>query len=181
VSEIAPGFLIAVPQLGDPNFHRAVVLMLEHGEEGAMGLVVNQPATLKLSEVAEAQGLRIGLGYENAHVFVGGPVEPERGFVLHDREDVPEAMEIADGLFVSGSVDSLKLLFAGRPEHFRLCLGYARWGPGQLERELQEGAWLTTAPARRHVLETAAPQIWEMVLREMGIEPAMLLHGGGKQ
>lgn len=181
MSEIAPGFLIAVPQLGDPNFHRAVVLMLEHSEQGAMGIVFNRPAPLKLADVAEAQGLQTGLGYEQARVFVGGPVEPERGFVLHDREDVPEAMEIAEGLFVSGSVDSLKVLFAGRPEHFRLCLGYAGWAPGQLERELREGAWLTTSPARRHVLETPATQVWDAVLREMGIDPAMLLHGGGLQ
>jgi putative transcriptional regulator len=181
VSEIAPGFLIAVPQLGDPNFHRAVVLMLEHTDQGAMGIVVNRPAPLKLSDVAQAQGLTTGIGYERAHVFVGGPVEPERGFVLHDCGDVPEAMPVSEGLFVSGSVDSLKLLFAGRPEHFRLCLGYAGWGPGQLEREVREGAWLTASPDRRHVLDTPAAQVWEALLREMGIDPAMLLHGGGLQ
>lgn len=181
MSEIAPGFLIAVPQLGDPNFHRAVVLMLEHSEQGAMGIVVNRPAPLKLADVAQAQGLGTGAGYEDAYVFVGGPVEPERGFVLHDRPDMPEAMAIAEGLYVSGSVDSLKLLFAGRPEHFRLCLGYAGWGPGQLERELSEGAWLTASPARRHVLETPPPQVWDAVIREMGFDPAMLLHGGGLQ
>lgn len=181
VNEIAPGFLVAVPQLGDPNFQRAVVLMLEHGEGGAMGIVVNRPIPLKLTEVAKGQGFPIAEGYERAHVYLGGPVEPERGFVLHDRDDISEAVPLVDGLFVSGSLESLKTLLQGPPEHFRLCLGYAGWAPGQLERELREGAWIAAAPSSRHVLETPAAEAWDAVLREMGIDPLRLMHGGGLQ
>jgi putative transcriptional regulator len=181
VSDIAPGFLVAVPQLGDPNFHRAVVLMLEHSERGAMGLVVNRPAPLKLGDVARGHGMQVGEDYEVANVFVGGPVEPERGFVLHDQKEVPEAIPLFEGMFVSGSIDSLKLLFKGPADRFRLCLGYAGWGPGQLERELQEGAWITAEPSSRHILATPAGQMWESVLKEMGIDPVMLMHSGGLQ
>jgi putative transcriptional regulator len=173
--------LIAVPQLGDPNFQHAVVLMLEHGERGAMGLVVNRPAQLKLTEIAKGHGVSVGAAYERSFAFLGGPVEPERGFVLHDRGDVPEAIPLFDGMYVSGSVDSLKLLLQGTPDHFRLCLGYAGWGPGQIEQELREGAWITSSPDRKLILETPPAQTWEAVLRQMGIDPMMLLHGGGLQ
>jgi len=181
VSEIAPGFLVAVPQLGDPNFHRAVVLMLEHSERGAMGLIVNRPAPLKLNEVARGQGVQVGAEYENALVLVGGPVEPERGFVLHDRKELPEAIPLFEGMFVSGSLDTLKMLFHGSPTRFRLCLGYAGWGPGQLEKEMREGAWITAEPSSRYVLKMHPAQLWETVLREMGIDPVMLMHTGGLQ
>ncbi len=181
MSAIAPGFLVAVPQLGDPNFQRAVVLMLEHSDRGAMGLVVNRPAPLKLAEVARGHGIKVGGDYDKALVFVGGPVEPERGFVLHGRTEVPEAIPLFDGMFVSGSLDSLKLLFRGPPEHFRLCLGYAGWAPGQVEKELQEGAWITAEPSSRHVLQTPPQQMWEAVLKDMGIDPLMLMHTGGLQ
>jgi putative transcriptional regulator len=179
VSEIAPGFLIAVPQLGDSNFERSVVLVLEHSERGAMGLIINRPAQLKLAEVAKGNDISVSPAYEQASVFVGGPVEPERGFVLHNRTEVPEAIPLFEGLYVSGSLESLRLLFQGTPKDFRLCLGYSGWAPGQLEQEMREGTWITAEPSSRHVLETPASQIWETVLKDMGIEPLMLLHGGG--
>lgn len=181
MSEIAPGFLIAVPQLGDPNFQRSVVLMLEHSEQGAMGLMVNRPASLNLAEVARGHSIEVDDSYRHAHVFMGGPVEPERGFVLHNRTEVPEAIPLFEGMYVSGSLESLKMLFRGAPEHFRLCLGYAGWGPGQLEHELREGAWITAEPSSKHVLKTPVSHIWDSVLRDMGIDPLMLLHGGGLQ
>ncbi len=179
MSEIAPGFLVAVPQMADPNFQRALVLVLEHSDNGAMGLVINRPAPVRLDDVAKSHDFKLGGGYEKAHAFLGGPVEPERGFVLHDRPDLPEAIQLIEGLYVSGSLDSLKELFQGPPERFRLCLGYAGWGPGQLESELREGSWITAAPSSKHALETPAPLVWEVVLREMGIDPAMLMQGGG--
>lgn len=180
MSEIAPGFLVAVPQLGGPNFHRAVVLMLEHGEGGAMGIVVNRPhPEVNLAEVAKGQGFGIAEGLGRSPVFLGGPVEPQRGFVLHTRRDLPEAVSLFDDVMVSGSIESLKILLHSPDEAFRLCLGYAGWGPGQLESELKEGAWVTAPASARHVLETPPFQAWDAVLRDMGIDPAMMLHGGG--
>lgn len=179
VSELTPGFLIAVPQLGDPNFHRALILMLEHTGEGALGIVVNRTASIHLDEVARLQHVSVRDGMASAPVYVGGPVQPERGFVLHGRDDIDESVEVRDGLYISSSTDSLKLLLAGPVEDFRLCLGYAGWGPGQLEKEMQEGAWIAAPLDVRHVLRTPHEQAWDAVLRDMGIEPAMLQPGRG--
>jgi len=178
-SQIAPGFLVAVPTLGDPNFNRAVVLMLEHSDAGALGIVINRPGNMKMSDVARTQGVKPRAWLAGSTVFMGGPVQPERGFLLHDRDDLGESVRILDGLYVSSSSDSLRELLTTTPNGYRLCLGYAGWGPGQLERELREGAWVHTEAVPHHVLETPAKEAWETVLREMGIEPMTLLRGGG--
>jgi putative transcriptional regulator len=179
VTDLAPGFLVAVPQLGDPNFQRALIMLIEHSESGAIGLVVNRLASVHLGEVAKSQKLPFRPEMIGAPVFVGGPVQSERGFVLHARPDVVESVEVGDGLFVSSSMESLRQLMDGPVGSFRLCLGYAGWDAGQLEKELQEGAWITAPLTRKHVLQTPAKQSWDAVLRDMGIDPAMLLHGGG--
>lgn len=179
MSEIAPGFLVAVPQLGDENFARAIILMIEHSPDGALGIVVNRPSHVKLGEVARTQGMPARPEADKQIVMIGGPVQPERGFLLHDRTDLTESVHLLDALYVSSSLDSLRTLLGGPPDKFRLCLGYAGWGPGQLERELQAGAWIVAPATLRHVLETPAKQVWEQVLRDMGIDPAMLLHSGG--
>ena len=179
VTDLAPGFLIAVPQLGDPNFHRALILMLEHTGEGALGIVVNRTAPIHLDEVARLQKMPVRGGMSSTPVFTGGPVQPERGFVLHSSADLDDSVEVRDGLYLSTSIDSLKELMLGELDQFRLCLGYAGWGPGQLEKEMQEGAWIAAPFAAKHVLHTPHKQAWEMVLRDMGIDPAMLQQGGG--
>jgi putative transcriptional regulator len=174
VTELAPGFLIAVPQLGDPNFHRALILMLEHTGEGALGIVVNRTASIHLDEVARLQKVDVRPEMKEAPVYVGGPVQPERGFVLHSQPGLDESVEVRNGLYISSSSDSLKELLLGPPDAFRLCLGYAGWGAGQLEKEMQEGAWIAAPLDVKHVLTTPSGQAWESVLRDMGIDPAML-------
>jgi putative transcriptional regulator len=179
VSDIAPGFLVAVPQMGDPNFARSVVLMLEHNDEGALGLVVNRPSSLTLGEVAESQDLTIHPGALGQPVFVGGPVQPERGFVLHLRDDVPQSVALVDGLFVSGSTEALTKLIGESVEGWRLCLGFAGWEAGQLEREIREGAWLTAPATAGRVLGTSPADTWRSVLSDIGVDPAHLVQGGG--
>ncbi|MFN7131680.1 MAG: YqgE/AlgH family protein, partial [Myxococcales bacterium] len=88
MSDLAPGFLIAVPRLADPNFERAVVLMLEHSESGAMGIVINRTSNITLGDVASSHDVAANEAVSESPVFVGGPVEPERGFVLHCRKDL---------------------------------------------------------------------------------------------
>src|SRR5215471_19353019 len=110
LESLAPRFLIAMPQLGDPNFHRSVVLMIEHGEAGSMGLVINRSAPLSLGELAEGQSMKIAPGHAGENVFVGGPVEPQRGFVLHDCETIEEKHEVIPGLYLSFTLDALQPL-----------------------------------------------------------------------
>jgi putative transcriptional regulator len=179
VDALAPGFLIAMPQLGDPNFSRAVVLMIEHGEGGAMGLVLNRAAPLTLKDLAQGQSMDISRSLEKEPVFVGGPVEPQRGFVLHNYGQVAERHEVVPGLFLSVTMDALGPLLRQEDTRLRFCLGYAGWGPRQLEQEIAQGAWLFTEATSRPVLEGDPDQLWDDTVRSMGLEPAMLFQSKG--
>lgn len=171
-------FLIAIPQLGDPNFHRSVVLMLHHDAEGAFGLVVNHPLQLTLGAFASEQGMACHSRVKDVPLFRGGPVEPARGWILHDDGTLAERQEVLPELSVSGSVESLAHLLA-EGGNMRLFLGYAGWGAGQLEHEMEQGSWLTVEADARHVLETPAGDCWNTVLREMGVDPTRLAVGSG--
>jgi len=178
---LAPGFLIAMPQLGDPNFHRAVILILEHGDGGSMGLVINRAAPLTLQDVAKGHELALADGRARQTVFLGGPVEPRRGFVLHDSAAVGEKHEILPGLFLSVTLDALGPLLADGAARVRFCLGYAGWGPKQLEHEIAQGAWLFTEASGEPVLDGNPETLWDATLRGMGVDPAMIVAGGGIQ
>ncbi len=179
MSELAPGLLIAVPQMDDDNFSRSVVLMLEHGPDGAMGLVFNRRSDVKLRDVGATHGLEVHHGA--GHAYVGGPVQPDRGFILHKRADVPDSVRITEGIFLSVSTDSLRPLLEGDPTQYRLCLGYAGWGPGQLEREVMIGGWLTGDASVLRVFDTPAERVWDLAIRDLGVDPAFLVPSGGPQ
>jgi len=173
-----PIFLIAVPQLGDPNFAKSVVLILHQSEEGALGLVLNNTIGLDLGTFSKTQDFECHSRLEDFPVFRGGPVEPDRGWILHNDADIQERQEILPGVFVSGTTESLRhLLESGSP--FRLLLGYAGWGPGQLEEELAEGAWLTVEADPKHVLQTDPSETWDMVLDDLGVDPTRLAEASG--
>ncbi|MBI3182491.1 MAG: YqgE/AlgH family protein [Myxococcales bacterium] len=179
MKSLAPGFLIAMPQLGDPNFYRSVVLIIEHNEGGAMGLVINRAAPLKLAELAKGHKLRIASHRAEQFVFVGGPVEPHRGFVLHDSQQVTERHEVIPGLYLSLTLDSLQPLLEDPRSRMRFCLGYAGWGPKQVEKEIAAGAWLFTEAAALPTLEGEPAALWDATLRGMGVDPATLVAGRG--
>lgn len=174
VKALAPGFLIAMPQLGDPNFHRAVVLMLEHSDAGSMGLVLNRTAGITLGELGKDQQMEVSRVRVPQQIFVGGPVEPQRGFVLHDAPDIDERQELMPGLFLSVTLEALGSLLASDRANVRFCLGYAGWGPQQLEQELAQGSWLFAEADPVAVLTTDPAQLWEETVRKMGVDPAML-------
>lgn len=174
VAGLNPMFLIAIPQLGDPNFARAVVLLLHHGAEGALGLVVNHASELTIGNFAREHSLACHSSVKDRAVMRGGPVEPARGWILHGDPDVKERQEVVEGLYVSGSIETLGGLVASGSAPFKLLLGYAGWGPGQLEHEMQQGSWLTVEPDAKHVLHTASSDAWAGVLRDMGVDPARL-------
>jgi putative transcriptional regulator len=179
VSDLAPGFLIAVPQMDDENFARSVVLLVEHSKEGAMGIVVNHPSEITLDEIGRAHGIHMQRGAGTA--YNGGPVQRDRGFLLHRRGDVADSVEVVNGIYLSMSTDSLKVLLEGPPGDYRLCLGYAGWGPGQLEKEVMVGGWLTGTASARRVLETPAAKVWDAAIRDLGVDPAFLVPSGGPQ
>lgn len=168
-----------MPQLGDPNFYRSVVLMIEHGETGSMGLVVNRGAPLTLGELARGQNMDISPERSGQPVFLGGPVEPQRGFVLHDDTGLPEKHPVLPGLYLSVTLDALGPLLENPGPRLRFCLGYAGWGPKQLENEIAAGSWLFTEATAESVLELEPGKLWETTLRGMGVDPAMLVMGRG--
>lgn len=171
--------LIAVPQLVDPNFKRSVVLVLHHDQEGAFGLVVNDPTTLSLPEFAMTQKLECQLGIQGDSVYCGGPVEPFRGWILHQDVSVEEKQEIGKGIYLSGSNEALKhILKRGKPP-FRFLLGYAGWAPHQLEKEMEEGSWITAPVASEYIFFANPEDTWDAILHDMGVDPATLAQGHG--
>ena len=146
--------LIALPTLADPHFARSVALICQHDDDGAMGVVINRTSDYTLGEVLRQMGIESGdPALREQRVLAGGPVHPERGFVLHDGErEWESSLAIADGLQVTTSRDILEAIARGDgPDHATVALGCAGWGAGQLEFELTEHSWLT-APARRDIL-----------------------------
>jgi putative transcriptional regulator len=181
-ANLAPGLLLAMPQLADPNFSRSVVLMIEHGNQGSFGLVINHPSVIKASELLESLEMRWG-GEDAAVVWAGGPVSPSTGWVLHEPIGFPEGgqgtIAITSTISLSTSPDRLRLLATKPPRCIRLLLGYSGWGPGQLEQEMSRGAWLHAAADPALVFDTPADEMWERAMRSLGINPESLFVSRG--
>ena len=178
VQTLAPGFLIAMPQLGDPNFHKSVILMLEHSDTGSMGLIVNRQAPATFKDLQQ-ENLKVPRSRTLEPIFMGGPVEPQRGFVLHDRDGIPERIEVLPGLYLSVTMDALQGLLHDADAQIRFCLGYSGWGPKQLETEIAQGSWIFTEANPKEALEGEPGKLWDNAVRSMGFDPAMLLSGKG--
>jgi putative transcriptional regulator len=175
----APGILIAVPQLADPNFHRSVVLMIEHNAQGALGLVLNNELEHPAKMVAEELGLTWP-GAPDARLRRGGPVEAQSLWMLHDDGwAFSETMKVIGGVSVSRSREALTRMCEAREQRLIFLVGYAGWGPGQLEREITQGTWLTSQTSAEMVHEWSPETLWERALREMGIDPAHLVEASG--
>jgi putative transcriptional regulator len=173
--QLAPGFLIAMPQLGDPNFNRTVVLMLHHDEQGAMGLVVNRRTDVLLATFCEQHNLPYGGPPEQPLCF-GGPCELQRGFLLHQDPDLAaQSLQIGASVHLSTDVESVKTILRRSRQPYRFLLGYAGWGPGQVEEEIAQGAWLTSVVRSARVFEEDAEGTWAHTLGDLGIDPAQLL------
>ena len=174
----APGILIAMPTLADPNFHRSVVLLCDHDEQGAFGVVVNHRLDVPMSAVCAEAGISWEAGTA-AKVYRGGPVDPHRGWLLHDSSESFEGTRrVADGLSLSVSLDGLGAYAAAPGGHFRLMLGYAGWGPKQLDLEVIQGAWLTGPVDAGLLFETPADQMWRKAMAMVGVDPTHLVDAG---
>ena len=188
-SSLAPAFLLSMPQLTDPNFNRTVVLLCKHSDDGAFGLVVNRPlitsgrviVNVDSPDELMAEPLTEFVR-EDLQVWVGGPVEPERSWILVGREpnepdDNPgvPGVRVADRLSLSTSPDLLQRLLAPMPPpRARLIVGYSGWGPGQLEAELEASAWLLSDVDGDLIFTTPPERMWETAIRRLGADPAAL-------
>ena len=189
-TSLARHLLCAVPQLLDPNFHRSVVLMLDHGEDGALGLVLNNPMDTTLREVAESLALA-WRGDPGATVRLGGPVEQVRGWFLHDQPDWDSgARSLTSGLWVTTSLESVDRSsggdFGGADAQFLFLLGYAGWAGGQLEAEIAAGSWVlvpivdgedeSASGVPVDFLFNSDPQhMWSEALTAIGVDPQRLV------
>lgn len=169
---VEPGFLIASPQMRDPNFHRAVVLLVQHSPEGALGLVVNRETPVRLADVVEHLDVGATPARANRAVLWGGPVERGAGFVLF-RGRAPEGWQIRSDFSVSASKERLAALVAAGAD-FHLCLGYAGWGPGQLDREFEDGSWIHVDASPDLLFETPVGDRYDRALAQLGVSPETL-------
>ncbi|MFT4569720.1 MAG: putative transcriptional regulator [Hyphomicrobiaceae bacterium] len=178
---VAPGLLIAMPQLGDPNFARCVVLMVEHQREGSFGLVLNRPS--QASVVDLLRGIEVDWrGSDSDIAWEGGPVQPDTGWILHEPIPGLESSgthEIVPGLFLSSAPDALGTVAAHPPGRVRFLLGYSGWGPAQLETELSESAWVNSEVDADFVFQTKPEEMWAASLKRLGVEPSSLAPANG--
>lgn len=176
--ELRGSFLIAMPDLLDPNFHRTVVLVVEHDdEEGTVGLVINRPTEVAAREFCASLDIE-WTGESEAVVHAGGPVQPTMGWILlGTSESTVDSGFVADGIWASTSRRTLEWIAAQKVMDRRVFGGYAGWAPGQLADELRAGAWLTCPAIPELVFHAPPDDVWGRALRSMGVDPAALVGG----
>jgi putative transcriptional regulator len=173
-TEFRPTLLLSMPQLQDPNFARSVVLLCDFMPEGAFGLVLNRPTGMAASTMVKLDPPIVA--GNDLPLWFGGPVEPQRGWILvADAPGEPEYRTIVDGLYLSTSPMLLRrVLESARPPRARVLAGYAGWGPGQLDEELAQSAWLMGDVDLDLVFDIDPSQMWETAIRRLGADPSAL-------
>lgn len=180
-TDLSGKFLLAMPGMGDPRFHKAVILVCAHDDNGAMGLVINHMLPgIDLENLLGQLNITAPAGKPNPvsgiAVMSGGPVDNVRGFIIHTPEfHQQDTVRINGEISVTGTVDALRAVASGEgPQQMIFVLGYAGWGPGQLDQELQDNAWLVFDAIPEIIFETESDKKWDAVVRRMGIDPIML-------
>jgi putative transcriptional regulator len=171
-----------MPALRDPNFARGVTFLCQHGEDGAMGLMINRLSEYRLGDVLAQMNLHSEIAEVlDAPVLIGGPVQPERGFVLHSPGGVWESsFRISDRVSMTTSRDILAAIATGSgPTRAIVVLGYSGWSPGQLEHELCDNHWLTVPACARVMFETSLEDRWEAAAGLVGIRMTQLASYAG--
>ena len=182
-SELCSSLLVAMPQMADPNFRRAVVLVVHHDETSTFGLVLNRGVELSIRELCDSLEFPWN-GGTSEEVAWGGPVESNTGWLLYqddlDTEVEEEQISRLDGeLCFAGSMDVFQQLAERPPQDLRIFLGYAGWEGGQLESELAQGAWVVAPLSPDVVFDVPVDEMWDHVLRAMKIDPATLISTAG--
>ena len=185
-----PGFLdgqmlVAMPSMDSEQFARTVIYLCAHSAEGAMGIVVNKPAAdlnfpdllVQLDIIPDGERIRLPRRVGRMRVLMGGPVETSRGFVLHSPDFFIDqsTLPIDDGICLTATIDILRAIAKGEgPAEAVLALGYAGWGAGQLETEIQGNGWLHCPADPGLIFDAALDEKYDQALRKIGIDPAML-------
>jgi putative transcriptional regulator len=183
-SDLSGRLLVAMPGMGDPRFTQSVVLVCAHSDQGAMGLIVNKPAReIDVSDLLQQLEIEVAPGSRPIRVHFGGPVECGRGFVLHstDYEATSSTLQIDDAFGMTATLDILHDIARGDgPGAAILALGYAGWGPGQLEGEIRENGWLVCDASSDIVFGDADEGKWQAALKSLGIDALLLSSEGGR-
>lgn len=181
-------FLLAMPGMADDRFARSVIYVCAHSEEGAMGLIINQPQQLsfpdllvQLGMLEEEEAIRLPAATREIIVRHGGPVDRSRGFVLHSGDYMVESsMAVTDEVCLTATVDILRALSDGTgPSRALMALGYAGWGAGQLENEIVQNGWLTCPASADILFGTDIDHAYDRVLASLGIDPVFLSSDAG--
>lgn len=175
-------FLIAMPQLADPNFHHSVTWVVEHNADGAMGLTVNRPSSLSLDDILADLGIEHEALPGRHQVVQGGPMRPETGFILHpDTGDHWNASQLLmDGIRLTTSRDILEAIAEGKgPDRSLTVLGYAGWGPGQLEQEILDNSWLSVPAEPATLFEVPISERWQTAANTLGVDIRLLSGDAG--
>lgn len=181
-------FLIAMPGMRDERFSRSVIYLCAHGEDGAMGLIINRPQQLAFPDILvqlgildQQEAIRLPREARDLPVRNGGPVDRSRGFVLHtDDVMVESSMPVSESICLTATVDMLRAISMGQgPRHALMALGYAGWGAGQLENEIGENGWLTCPATPELLFEGEIERKYDGVLAAIGIDAAHLSQVAG--
>ncbi|WP_299165012.1 YqgE/AlgH family protein [uncultured Tateyamaria sp.] len=182
--DLTGALLVAMPGMGDPRFDRSVVFLCAHSAEGAMGLIVNKPAEdMAMGELYDQLDITAAPARRLMPVHFGGPVETARGFVLHstDYQSRLKTLDVCDGFGMTATLDVLEDLAAGDgPDRALVMLGYAGWGPGQLEAEIARNGWLTVDADPGLVFGTVDGDKWMSAVKSLGIDPLGLSGAAGR-
>jgi len=176
--------LIAMPGMGDPRFDHSVIFLCAHSDEGAMGLIANKPTTdISLTDLLEQLQIESGPSVRPMPVHFGGPVENGRGFVLHEHGYASSisTLEVSEAFSMTATLDILEDMARGEgPAQAIVALGYAGWGPGQLEAEIAQNGWLICPATRDLVFGTPDVRKWEAALTAIGVSPLTLSASAGR-
>ncbi len=178
---LAGQMLIAMPNMGDPRFDRSVIFLCAHDEDHALGVIVNKPLDdIDLSELLEQLEITPKENADDTPVFFGGPVQTERGLVLHTLDyQLETTLPLGDGLGLTASRDILVDIAGKEPKHpaprrYLLAIGHAGWGPGQLEKEIAMNAWAHCEADEAIIFNGAKDALWKRALEKLGVTSAML-------
>ncbi|MGF1464549.1 MAG: YqgE/AlgH family protein [Sandaracinaceae bacterium] len=180
-SELAPGLLIAAPGLRCPFFHHTVVLLVEHDDSGSLGFVINRPSDTCLPELAEHLDVEVDGATSTEPIWVGGPVAQETGWVLFDPqtgETAVDRLQLDERVALSSSKELLEQLASEEgPGTFLVLIGYAGWGPGQLDEEFRQGSWISADLEADLLFDVPPEQRWLKALHRQGIDPSRVSVG----